>query len=126
VAGQAAYSAYVEVVEARDIDLVLSRPLEVGVLAAMLPRLEAALRGKGLRVAGGRLQLGKTPDEEAGGEGGLAGGQEDTEDSVQDPEHRVETVVGPAMPGVLRHPTPICWGLGLPPPQGGCGHGAAV
>jgi len=69
VAGQAAYSAHVEVVEARDIDLVLSRPLEVGVLAAMLPRLEAALRGEGLRVAGGRRQLGRTPDEEAGGEG---------------------------------------------------------
>jgi len=62
VAGSAAYSAHVEVVEARDIDLVLSRPLGVGILASMFPRLEAALRGEGLRAVGGGLQLGRTPE----------------------------------------------------------------
>jgi len=66
VAGSAAYSVHVELDETKDIDLVLSRPLEVGVLAAMLPRLEAALRGEGFRIVGGRLQLGRTPEDWAG------------------------------------------------------------
>jgi len=66
VAGSAAYSAHVGVVGARDIDLVLSRPLEVGVLAAVLPRLEVALRGEGLRAVGGGLRPGRTPEDWAG------------------------------------------------------------
>ena len=59
VAGAAAYALHIEADPTKDIDFVLSRPLEVGRLVDLLNMLTQLLRERGWRVIGGRVQQGR-------------------------------------------------------------------
>jgi len=60
VAGAGAYSLHVEPDPTKDIDIVVSRPLPLPVLGEVLEKLTTALEERGWRVAGARIQLGRS------------------------------------------------------------------
>lgn len=63
VAGAAAFAFHVEADPTKNIDIVLSKPLEVGRLADLLNRLIQSLSERGWMIVGSRIQQGRSAED---------------------------------------------------------------
>jgi hypothetical protein len=63
LAGAGAYSVHVEVDSTKDVDFILSKPLDVKILVEMLEELAGRLEMRGFNVIGRRLQQGRAPED---------------------------------------------------------------
>jgi len=59
VAGAGAYGLHVEFDPTKDVDIVLSKPLDVANLTEVMKELVRGLKDRGRRVVGARIQLGR-------------------------------------------------------------------
>jgi hypothetical protein len=63
LAGAGAYSVHVEVDSTKDVDFILSKPLDVKMLVEMLEELAERLEIRGFNVIGRRLQQSRAPED---------------------------------------------------------------
>lgn len=63
LAGAGAYSVHVEVDSTKDVDFILSKPLDVKMLVEILEELAERLEMRGFNVIGRRLQRGRAPED---------------------------------------------------------------